>query len=64
MGFSVADLLSALVFTGASSTPQSSLKRYLDTFKHLVFWHGGDIFQQDAIAFQSVQGVRGLQNGR
>ena len=36
MGFSVDALLSALVFTGASSTPQSSLKRYLDTFKHLV----------------------------
>ena len=60
IGFSIKDLLRALVFTGASSTPSTSLDRYIDTFKHLVLWHMGDVFRPDAMAFKSVQGVRGL----
>ena len=51
MGFCVKPLLEALVFTGNSSTPQSSLKRYIKTYLYLAEWHlCGDMFDSTVLA--------------
>ena len=63
MGFCVKPLLEALVFTGNSSTPQSSLKRYIKTYLYLAEWHlCGDMFDSKSRAFQSVQTVRKIHD--
>ena len=47
------------MFTGNSSTPQTSLKRYIKTYLYLAEWHlCGDMFDSQSRAFQSVQTVR------
>jgi hypothetical protein len=38
IGFSLPNLLGALVWTGDSDTPAKALERYMDTAKHLVEW--------------------------
>ena len=56
-------LLEALVFTGNSSTPQTSLKRYIKTYLYLAEWHlCGDMFDPSTRAFQSVQTVRKIHD--
>jgi len=63
MGFCVKPLLEALVFTGNSSTPQTSLKRYIKTYLYLAEWHlCGDMFDPSTRAFQSVQTVRKIHD--
>lgn len=59
MGFCVKPLLKALVFTGNSSTPKTSLARYIKTYLYLAEWHlCGNMFQSDSKAYSSVQTVR------
>ena len=58
IGFSLPNLLDALVFTGDSDTPAKALVRYMDTAKHLVDWHVGDVFNPTTAAYKSVQAVR------
>jgi len=60
IGFSLPSLLSALVFTGASGDPETSLKRYLRTAAHLVEWHLGNIWDPTHQAHSSIQSVRQL----
>ena len=45
-GFSVVNLLDPLVFTNKSNTSKKSLKRYLDTVRHVTLWHYDDFFRQ------------------
>ena len=65
IGFSLPNLLQALVFTKASDTPQKSLERYLRTFKFLAEWHLGDVFDatSPSVAYTSVQQVRSIHLG-
>ena len=64
MGFDIAPLLEALVFTDASSSPKTALPRYMDTFAHLIDWHiGGSIFDPKTKAFKSTAAVRAIHKG-
>lgn len=63
IGFSLPELLAALVFTGASDTPEESLKRYVRTFQHLAHWHLGNVFDPASPAFTAVHQVRTLHHG-
>ena len=57
-GLSVTNLLVPLVHTGRSDTPEKSFKRYISTFKHVVLWHLGNVWDSRSSAFESVQLVR------
>jgi hypothetical protein len=62
LGFSLPNLLTALVFTGDSNTPAKALARYELTAQLLIEWHLGNIMtpgNKDK-AFMSLQGVRGI----
>ena len=64
MGFDIAPLLEALVFTDASSSPKTALPRYMDTFAHLIDWHiGGSIFDPKTKAFNASPRVSTVQVG-
>ena len=60
LGFSLPNLLTALVFTGESNTPEKALARYELTAQLLIEWHVGDIMKAGTKAFASLQGVRGI----
>lgn len=59
-GFSVVNLLEPLVFTNKSSTPKKSLKRYLDTVRHVALWHYGDILDPLSLARKSIRKVHSM----
>lgn len=63
IGFSLPRLLQALVFTHASDTPETSLKRYMRTAAHLASWHAGNIWDPASATYKSVQAVRKLHAG-
>ncbi|XP_042219977.1 uncharacterized protein LOC121864878 isoform X1 [Homarus americanus] len=55
---SVHSILKVLTFTGRSSTPVASYKRYLGTLNHVRRWYSGDVFDPQSSAFKSIQLVR------
>lgn len=58
-GFAITNLLKALVFTKQSDTAPKSIKRYLETFYHLMLWHTGDVWDDPSDkAYQSVRKVK------
>lgn len=59
-GFSVANLLEPLVFTNKSNTPEKSLKRYLETIRHVALWHYGDIWDPLSSSRKSITKVYNL----
>jgi hypothetical protein len=63
IGFSLPSLLEALVYTHATDTPATSLKRYMRTAQHLAAWHTGNIFDPASAAFASIQTVRQTHKG-
>lgn len=63
IGFSIPSLLEALVFTDASSTPQTALKRYMATGAALAAWHEGNIWDPADKGFASLQAVRQMHKG-
>lgn len=63
IGFSLPSLLGALVYTHATDSPETSLKRYMRTGQHLAAWHVGNIFDPASPAFASVQTVRQTHKG-
>lgn len=63
VGFSLVNLLNALVFTQKSNTPGKAMKRYLDTFLHIYKWHTGDVWNNpDDPAYQSLRHVREMHH--
>ena len=63
IGFALPALLDALVFTDDSSNPDKARARYNATFKHLIDWHLGDIFDPRNAGFKSLQAVRNMHAG-
>lgn len=61
-GFSVNNLLQALVFTHESDEPRKSLLRYVKTFHHLATWHFGNIWHPGTKAYKSITTVRQMHN--
>ena len=63
VGFSLINLLDALVFTNMSDTPSKALPRYLDTLFHIIRWHTGDVWNNPSDpAYKSVRSVRKMHN--
>lgn len=62
IGFSLNNLLTALVFTNNSGTPKKALARYVRTFAFLAEWHLGDVWDaaSPSDAYSSVATVRSL----
>ena len=56
-GLSVINLLDPLVFTNKSNTSKKSLKRYLDTVRHVTLWHYDDILNPNSSARKSLKKV-------
>ena len=56
-GFSVVNLLDPLVFTNKSNTSKKSLKRYLDTVRHVTLWHYDDLLNPNSSARKSLKKV-------
>ena len=51
--------LKPLIFTERSHTPTKAYRRYISTTVHVSSWYrGGDIFQPESLAHQSLQKVR------
>jgi hypothetical protein len=51
--------LKQLIFTERSQTPKKAYRRYISTTVHVSSWYrGGDIFQSESLAHQSLQKVR------
>lgn len=63
IGMCLNSLLEALVFTGASSTPSTALKRYMDTAARLIEWHVGNIWDTSTTAYKSIELVRQIHKG-
>lgn len=59
-GFSVVNLLEPLVFTNKSNTPKKSLKRYLDTVRHVALWHYDNILDPLSLARKSIRNVHNM----
>ena len=56
-GLSIVNLLGPLVFTNKSNTSKKSLKRYLDTVRHVTLWHYDDILNPNSSARKSLKKV-------
>jgi len=61
-GLSVNNLLEVLIATQKSSTAKASLYRYLDTFRHIMRWHYGNVFNEKSSAALSIQQVRRMHS--
>ncbi len=58
-GFTVNSVLTPLIFTGKSNTPAKALTRYLRTWRHIVLWHVGDVWDAPhGAAHLSIRQVR------
>jgi len=57
-GLSVSNLLDVLVATGKSSSATTALMRYIKTFKHVLKWHYGNVWDISSDAAKSIQQVR------
>ncbi len=61
VGFSVNNLLQALVFTNQSDTPIKSMKRYIMTGKHLIWWYTENVWEYpNGVAHKSIKLVRSM----
>ncbi|XP_063585865.1 uncharacterized protein LOC134763235 [Penaeus indicus] len=54
----VETIVRVLAFTGRSSMPSTSYKRYLSTINHLRQWYSSDVFIKESSAYKSIQLVR------
>lgn len=61
-GLSVANLLTALVFTDKSHTPRRSFLRYIRTYTHIVWWIYGNIWDPNDNAYKSISVVRKMHS--
>lgn len=61
-GLTIRNLLDPLVFTKQSDTHHKSLRRYLQTFHHVLKWHFGNIWDHTTQAHISIKSVRCMHN--
>ena len=61
-GLSVINLLKPLVFTEQSDSPIKALRRYFMTFRHVLFWHFGNVWDSSSNAYKSIEKVRTMHN--
>ncbi|KAL4238708.1 hypothetical protein ACF0H5_003415 [Mactra antiquata] len=59
-GLSIKRFLDVLVCTGRTSTPENSIKRYLNTTMHVLKWHYGNVWDSTSKANHSICSVRNM----
>lgn len=62
VGFAVPTLSESLVFSKATTSPETSRRRYLATLKHLLSWHLTDIFDSESKGQKSLAEVRAMHD--
>ena len=50
--------LKPLIYTNKSETPRKAYQRYISTTVHIMSWYRGDVWNNNNIAYKSLQQVR------
>jgi ER-bound oxygenase mpaB/B'/Rubber oxygenase, catalytic domain len=50
--------LKPLIYTNKSETPRKAYQRYISTTVHIMSWYRGDVWNNENIAYKSLQQVR------
>ncbi len=62
-GLSITTLLTPLVFTGQSSTPQTAADRYSMTGYYLILWYAEDVWDApNGLAYKAIRKVRSMHS--
>jgi len=62
VGFAVPALSESLLFSKATTSPETSRRRYVATLKHLLSWHLTDIFDSESKGHKSLAEVRAMHD--